>query len=509
MLRLLRFLLLVASLVTATRALAQFPILDGTRPGPNYTFYGLTWYQPRIYLIPEITIPIPGTRPTSKWSTDYYYIPAASKAPWQSLTENASYHNAVEYGKSVAWSNVLRSTVLVQEKATNKKLLGPLTGKAPSSLSFWEWLEVGDQSLKLYGRYRNMVLALKSGDITIDLWKLAPKIGVINENDSSDPLLTLSVMPASDGALLNIKQLTDFSDPRYRLENKVQLSNLKGLVPSLAVKPSFYGALAHYMKDDQTGRVVMYRLQRNMHELMTSLSMLKRQVAGYGDNDTRGRRWTVATQRDEVRQLTQESIDFWNDAVSEIGRGMREIIGPSESASWVSANRAAFNAIAKLEQRTMEDGVERRGADVWAAQALAADMNNITLPLENEDYLKWIKDVEDMMATSASSSADVVMGEEQLTELRLEATDAAVNKMIRDELRAIRQIYSLKAKREFADKLAPSIAKGLLNVREASERLDGLRKRLQLLQGAQQAESQVLSPGQIGKLLHESFFPMR
>jgi len=503
-----RMLLTLALLVGAGAipAKAQIPMLTQTTDPSksDYYWYGVTLRIPLFFT--NINIHIPGTKPMTKWTTDYFGIPASGKYPGQNLTNNASYHNATMYWHDTLASNAIRTTLWQQYVGASAKESGPLTGRSPTSLSFWEWIKVGEMSLKTYGKIRAIMEALKSGHIEINAWRLMPKVGILDEDDPEAPALMLGIMPAGQGPLAMIKEMTDWSDPRYRLSNKVRLSNLKGLVPSLAVKPSFYGALVHYQASmgasNTSNQMVMARLQKNFHELRTSLSMIQRQVAGGPYNPYK--RWTVMNQAEDLNKLLIANSGSWNDIANQITAGI-SLVNPGAAAAWKAANGPAFGAIAKLQQDSVRDNLARRGADDFAAHAISAEENNLTYPLESDEYMKFIDDVETMVEEGASSKAVINQGDEALAELRIEGADAGVNRLLRDEFRAIRQLYAIKARRELNEKLAPNIAMGLRALREGADRMKMLERRVTRLQEGQTAASKVLSAGDAAKMLAEPF----
>jgi len=417
------------------------------------------------------------------------------------LTDNKAYNNAWQYGMATAVGNSSRLALYKSNVGSSKKMADTFTGKSPASLSCWEWIKFGEISLKIYGKARALMDAIQSGTVTINAWRMMPKLAVFNENDPATPALMLGVVPASEGAIAIAKQLTDWSDPRYRLNSKADFSNIKGLVPSLAVKPSFFGAVAHYMKNDMTGQVVMARLHRNFHELMTSLSILQAGLAG-GPEDP-AKRFTVSSAT-EGAQVLMANDDSWLQLADEMTRSAA-IWSPTEATALRQSMRGTFGNLQKLEQQNLKDAISRKSADTWAASALATEMDNMTLPLETDDYMTMVSQIETMVEGAASNKVMVGDRDGLLAKLRLEGADAAVNRLMRDEMRAIRQIYGMKARKELVDKMAPSIAQGLKNLREGAEKLGRLQNELDRIQAGQQAAKTVLGADKVKNLLKENF----
>lgn len=464
---------------------------------PSNGTYG--WYGTTVGML-LFNFEIPGTLPASKWYTDYQSAPAPGRYEGQGLSQSAAFHNAYAYGDDLFLSNISRTFLWQQYVGGTVKEGGPFTGRAVSSLRFWEWVEIGQQALKTYGKIRSIMIALKSGHIEINAWRLMPKIGAFDEDDPDAPALVLSIVPASEGPLAMLREMTNWSDPRYRLKNKVNLSNLKGLVPSLAVKPSFFGALAQM--PGASGDKVMTAMGRNMHELRTSLSMLKRGVAGGAESPYK--RWNAVTRAEGLTDLLKVQQSTWGDITNTVASGIA-LVDPVAAGSWAGSARIAMGDVSRLQQALVRDQLARRGVDDWAARAVDAEMNSMVYGLESQDYMEFIDNVEEMIETGASSKVHVAPGEEALAELRIEAADAAVNKLIRDELRAIRQLYAMKARRELDERLAPNIALGLNALKEATNRLALLNQRLTSLQRGQSATRKVLTPQAASKILSEPF----
>ena len=465
-------------------------------PGNYSGTYG--WYGITVGLL-FTSVQIPGTQPFSKWFTDYQGESAPGKYPGQGLTQFSAYHNGWMYGSDLFNANLARTTLWQQYVGASVKEGGPMTGRSPASLRFWEWVKVGEIALKTYGKVRAIVTALKSGHVEINAWRLMPKIGAFDEDDPEAPGLLLTIVPSSEGSLAMLKEMTDWSDPRYRLSHKVNLSNLKGLVPSLAVKPSFLGAIAHLPGGDDE---VMLKMQRNFHELRTSMSILKRGVAGGPESPYK--RWNAVTRAQGLSDLLVAQQNTWDDITTTVARGVG-LVDPKAASEWSAVAKASMRGVARLQQATVRDQLSRRGVDDWAANAVDAEMNGLVYGLESKDYMEFIENVEEMIETGASSRVVVAPGEEALAELRIEAADAAVNRLIRDELRAIRQLYAVKARRELTERLAPNIAIGLSALQEGANRLQWLDKRLRMLQQGQSATHKVLSQQAARKLLNEPF----
>jgi hypothetical protein len=298
-----------------------------------------------------------------------------------------------------------------------------------------------------------------------------------------------------------IREMTDWSDPRYRLSHKANFSNLKGLVPSLAVKPSFFGAVAHMQAQDP-GVNVMTKLQRNFHELRTSLSMIQRGVAGGPANPYK--RWNAVTRAQGLADLVAIQSDTWKDIGSTVARGVA-LVDQKSASAWSASNNTVYASLGRMQQASVRDQLARSSVDNFAANSISAEMNNMVFPLESQEYMEYIDNVEAMIEDGASSDFTVAPGEEYLAELRTDAADAAVNRLIRDELRAIRQLYAVKARRELTDRLAPNVALGLSALKEGADRLQYMERTLTRLQQSQKAVSTTLSAQQAGKLLTEPF----
>lgn len=499
--KLLKSLLLALGLTVVQPARAQSFAYDFNNPSnANYYYYGLILHIPTTFPFlygPGIQVPL-GLSARTK-TEDIFPIWAMGKSPSQHLTNNAAYNNGFEYGRTTTVANATRAALWQQNVGTSKKIIAPLTGKGPASFSFWDWIQVGEISLKIYGRMRAIMNAIHSGVVTIDAWKLMPKLAVMNEDDPDNPVVYLGLAPSSQGPMALIKDLTDYSDPRYRLASKAEFSNIQGLVPSLGVKPSFYGALAHYMKNDQTGQFVLARLHRNFHELMTSMSMMRRGLAG-GKTDP-SKRFTVDHATEGLLRL--QSVDqSWENLANELSRGVA-MVAPGEAAAYRQVLVDHFQTYSQLEQQAVQDALSRKAADTWAAHAAANEMNNFTLPIESDEYMAFVNETEGIIEQAASEKADLTDGKELLLQLKIEGADTAVNRMVRDEMRALRQIYAMKARRELTDRMAPTIAQGLKTLQEGYQRLDSLQQRLTRVKAGQQSASAFYSTTELQKLLNE------
>lgn len=362
-------------LILCVCVLATLPTRAQEMPNAGMNWYGDTLV---VWLPPSFLIPynIPGTRPWYK-TNDWAPIPAAGP-PGFALSETSSYHNAYMYGAALTMSNGVRASNLLLAKAEAKKEgLAPLTGKGPASLSFWEWIKLGEMGLKTWGKIHNIVLALKSGQLELDAYKLMPKLSVINEDDPSAPLLVMGLAPSSHSAFRAAKDLANFSDPRFYLGNKVHFDELKTLVPSIGVKPSFFGALAHYAKNDSTNALMMERLHQNFHEVRTALGMIQNNLAGTAKTKEQAimNRLSPSTVNQTLAELMARRDSFWEDALRETKRGL-DLVSPQLGTNFYSQASASWRAAGRAETAMLESMSKRRTADIWGAKQAAAAMTN-------------------------------------------------------------------------------------------------------------------------------------
>lgn len=487
-------------LLVAVRGSAQ------EMPNVMMNWYGDTLVIPLLFI--QIPINIPGTRPWYK-SGDWIPYPAAGP-PGFALSETSSYHNAYMYGASLTMSNGVRASNLLLAKAEAKKEgLAPLTGKGPASLSFWEWVKLGEMGLKTWGKVHNIILALKSGRLEIDAYKLMPKLGVINEDDPSAPMLVMGLAPSSQSAFRVAKDLANFSDPRFYLGNKINFNELKTLVPSVGVKPSFFQALAHYEKNDATNGLMMQRLHQNFHEVRTALGMIQNGLAGTAKTKEQAimNRLSPSSVNATLVDLMARRDSYWLEALNETKRGLN-LISPQLGAEFYSNAAGAWRAAGRAETAMLDDMSKRRTANIWGAKQAAAAMTNAVAPLETEEYMDAVGKLDDMIKEYVSSAASINLGDEQKVSLALDVADAWVNRLVRDELRAMRQLYAMQAKRMEREVLAPQVAQTFNELQQASERLQRMQKTLYTLQKGQQAATQLWSAGDIGRMAEKFYDKM-
>lgn len=419
------------------------------------------------------------------------------------LSMVSGYHNATQYGRALAVSNVVRGIILQQAQAKTKKETGdPMLGKSPASLSFWQWIKMGEMALRTYSKVASIVNAISAGDVTINVWKLIPKISVLNEDDPSAPVLVMGLVPASQGAIAMAKQIVNVNDPRYYLGNHVKFDELQNLVPSLAVKPSFYGAYAHMATSDPTSRNVQMveNISRNVHELRTSLSMLNRQMAGRSHTlaDIKRSRFSTAMSRQIGDKVIAQSTQVW-DGIFQDAKAHSKFYGPEFSAN-LTALGAAVNGLKAVEAKEINRAVETKVADTWRAKALASEIGNVTVALETDEYQTGVKLVQDMITTYASETGNHGVFDSEKVQLGVAVADASVNKLIADEIRALRQIYGMRIQREATDKLARYIVPAQQEIQMAGYRLARLNRQLANLERGQAAATLFLKPDDIARI---------
>lgn len=416
------------------------------------------------------------------------------------LSTTSSYHNAMTYQFALLVANGVRAANNTQANAKNvKDGADPLVGKGPASLSFWQWLRLGQMGLQVYGKTSAIVKALKSGNVVIDLWKLVPKIAVMSEDDPSAPALVMGLVPYSSSSVAEAERIAKFSDPKWA-RGMVRFDEMANLVPSLAVKPSFYGPMAHWAPKNavinqafRTGRnnSIAQGIMANIHELRTGLSLLNRQMMGraHGLGDIARTRFSTAYAARMAAEL-EARADFWDDAFAEISAGAR-MFGP-EFAGQVSTLRGPMTSMLNAERRQLDISVQAKAADTWRAKALAASIANIMLPIETDEYAAGAQQVQDMInkyASDSDPSMRAANNHEHIL-LGLAVADAWVNRLIHDEIKALRQLYSMNVVRDGTEKLAPYLAQSYSEIDAASRRLTRLQNTLTTLQ-----EGQTVPPG--------------
>lgn len=471
----------------------------GTPSGPT-----AVWYGTRALATGNFSVGFQGTLPwynVNDWPATTMQMDSPAFYP---LSMTSGYHNATEYSRALLISNGIRYWALLQARAKNKKEgADPLLGKGPASLSFWQWLKVGEMALKTYGKVASIVKAINAGTVTIDVWKLIPKISVLDEGDPSSPLLVIGLVPSDQGVVALTKQLLQVNDPRYYLGNLVKFDDLNRLVPSLAVKPSFYGAWAHLATSDPTSRNVQMveKITRNVHDLRISLSMLNRQMVGQSHtlDDIKRSRFSTAMARQMGDQLQAQSAQLW-DGVYQDARAASRFYGPGFSGS-VNKLGSAFEGLKAAERAEIERLTTTKAADTWRAKAVSGDLTNITVPLETDEYLQGVKHVQDMVQVFASDFSNFGGYDSDQIMLGLATADAWTNKLINDECRALRQIYAMRVERTANKRLAPYIAASNEEIQDATHRLQRLERQLADMQKTQQASTTFLKAGDIARII--------
>lgn len=470
-------------------------------------------------IIPELSSPAPGP-------------------PGYPLSSEASWHNMSMYVAAMANGNSLKMKILDLAKAKNKKNgADPLAGKGPASLSFWQWIKMGQAALETYSKIRNIQRALMSGRLDINLWKMAPKMAFVNESDEHHGVIFLALAPSNKWSLSDVTHILNSNS----LKGFKITGELKDLVPSLATKPSFFDAVAHVSRinllpgevvADSTSqgnnRLMPLRIHNNFHEVMISLGQIQRNVAGMGGSDMDGPDYrpgvlaATAKQRGsplymarEVKRILDTRGDAFAQAASEIKRGIK-LLSPGAEEEF-EAYRGAFLEADRNMRRTLEDATQRRSMNWWGAKQAAATLSNIVMPLETAEYLEQAKKVEDMIANYLTDKGLTKMipvsvyqdgnwadhypvneagnpidaegneipmeklnqsGDHDKLNLALAVTDAWVNRLVRDEMRALRQIYTATAQMEGQRRLAPHVSKTLASLQDGAKRLEKLQKQL-------------------------------
>lgn len=420
------------------------------------------------------------------------------------LSMTSGYHNATQYGRALAVSNVVRGIILQQAQAKTKKETGdPLLGKGPASLSFWQWIKMGEMAMKTYSKVASIVNAIRAGDVTINVWKLIPKISVLNEDDPAAPILVMGLVPASQGAIALAKQIVQVNDPRFYLGNLVKYNDLQTLVPSLAVKPSFYGAYAHMQTSDPTSRNVQMvsGISRNVHELRTAMSMLNREMVGRSHTlaDIKRSRFSSAYARQMGDQLIAHSAQTW-DSIYQDAKAASRFYGPQFAAN-VAALANTVNQLKSVEAKEINRAVETKVADTWRAKAIAGEIGNVTVALETDEYMQGIQLIQDMISEYATEDGNHGLFDSDKIMLGVAVADASVNKLINDELRALRQLYGMRIQREATEKLSTYIAPSQDEIKNAAFRMNRLNRQLANLQSGQTADTAFLKPTDISRIV--------
>jgi len=509
----LRSLLLAAILLVGGRSIfaqaAFTPFFGIPVPGPSASI-GAAWYGNTALNtgVGGGGLQFLGTTP---WYSVFDTMSSTTRADSPTLyplSVDSGYHNARQYGRALFVANAVRSMNLQQQQAKNtKETADPLLGKGPASLSFWQWVKMGEMSLKTYGKIASIVKALQAGDVTLNVWKLLPKISVFNEDNPNYPVLIMGLVPSNQGVIALAKQITNFNDPRYYLGNLVSFNELQTLVPSLAVKPSFYGAFAHLNTADPASRnnEMVTKITKNFHEMRIALSMLNRNMAGSNHtlNDIQRSRFSSAMAGKMGDLLQTTGSQQWDDllANSKVGAKM---FGPNFAAE-VNGLNSNFASMKQAEAKMIKNAVETKAADTWQAKRVAGNLANVMVPLETDEYMQGVKQVEDMVKTYAAEPdalAQFTEFDDQQVLLGLAVTDAWVNKMIHDEIRALRQIYAMQIEREASQKLAKYIVPANAEIQSAARRLTRLQNHLTAMQSSQSVYATFLGAGDIARIVN-------
>lgn len=497
---------------TATIPWGPFPVFYGINdpPTPGDSWYGNTVGQDAslglsiiiLYFHNSETYPWYNGTYGGGGSVSQFGVKAPSPAIYPLSTDN-SWHNANVYVRSLVSSNALRFTNAELAQAKNKKEgADPLLGKSPGSMSFWQWLKLGEMSLQLYGKTASVVRALRSGTVNIDVWKLVPKIAVFNEDDPAAPALVMGLVPSEKGAIKLATDLTNFSDPRFSLGHLVKYDELNTLVPSLAVKPSFYGAYAHLATGDKEARSMMLvsKIATNFHELRLGLSALNRRMMGHArsEADIERSRFSSAW-ADQMRKKLETEALTWDYVFSEAAQGSR-YFGPSFNSE-INGMSRDYTSMKVAEINAIQNAVEVKAGDTWKAKRLAGNISNVTAMLETHEYLEGAKKVETMINKYASKSGTHGQYDDQKIQVGLAVTDAWTNKLIHDELRALRQIYAMQVQREGVEKLAPYVAISQGEISNAARRVGRLQGYLTQLQSAQKSDTAFFQPSDLARVI--------
>lgn len=439
---------------------------------------GMNWYGVSATVL-GVSMKDPGTHPfyaPTIWPGSSDLIPSPTLYP---LTSDA-YNNAFEYGRAMVVANGIRMANVLNQKATDtKESVDPLLGKT-TGLSFWQWVKVGQYALQTYAKAAAIVRALHSGTVNINIWKLIPKVNVIDENSPGAPLIQLGLVPSDQGVIAMAKSVTMVNDPRFYGGNLVNFDEITNLVPSLAVTPSFYGAIAHMDQTspaDQQQKLLLAAVTKNFHEMRVGLSMIARGVMGTSETeaDIKRSRFSTAYAAQLGDQMKASSTAYYADLASELKRGAT-LMSPDLG---VQASQLAgrLNQVASSEGNTIDNLVQVKAANTWQAKRIAGDMDNVTVPLETDAYMKMAKNVDDLIRQYASTDATPGVSDDKKMQLGLAVADAWTNKLIFDEMRAIRQIYAARVEQEGIEKLAPIIGQSQDELEMAKRKL----KQLQML----------------------------
>jgi hypothetical protein len=493
----------MAIALIATIAISHGTIVRAQEfPQPMMNFYGATVVVNTVFF-GEYAFNIPGTMPYHKFEDWEPMSPGVSKGPpGFSLSDNASYNNAWQYWISTVLVNAALTAVNTGELADIQKNAGPLTGKSVTSFNFWQWVRMGQASLQVYGKLKGLYMALKSGELTIDIWKMLPKIAIDNENDPTAPMLMMSIVPTSQSIMGDIRKLTDFTDYRYRIgtfsDRLSKFTSNMGL--SFGTRPGIYAITARLFgpDDPDNGWAQIYALQRSFHSTMTALDMIKRKSAGLGpasDDELKRRRGNSEFYEQGTKALADQYRNraggpYSDAAVDELRRGMRYLKGDTaELAQWAIQAAKVYKSTLDLENQAMNDRIQTAFSERYKAAAGGAALNNISIPLETESYIKSIKLVEDLIRKYAGQefNSNTFPGDEQTIGLGIETADAWINRMIRDEVRAMRQIYGIGAKIEMEQGISPFIAQAGKELQKADSRLRDIEGQVNRMENGQWA----------------------
>jgi hypothetical protein len=381
------------------------------------------------------------------------------------LTETSAYNNAWQYSIAVMLGNVVRTEVMLMAKAEAKKEGGgPLTGKGPASMSFWQWVKLGQMGLDTWAKIHNIVMTLKSGKLEIDLYKLMPKLGAYNKADPSQPVIMLSLVPKDKSTFALMKGIADFNDPRFYLGNKIQIGTVKDYVPSLGVDgmvQNWLSLVSEMDGNDEMQRAynAMTALMFNFNQVMRSMSVMKNWLAGASKDREQAtmNRMSPRSINQTLQELTGARNSYWENMAKELKHGLM-LISP-DLAEYGDSSVAASKAAAQAVEKMMEAMADRRTVGITAAKQVYAAILNITVPLSVPEYYKNVDKVNDIIRKHMSEeSSRLTTGDEKTHDTAINIADAWINKFIRDELRAIRQIYALSAKRQERELLGPKLA---------------------------------------------------
>jgi hypothetical protein len=375
------------------------------------------------------------------------------------------------------------------------KTNAPVTGRGVTSWGFQQWVAYSLESYEAFLRVKKIYDALKAGQLTLNLYELAPKIALQQVEGSGLPtgsITTLSLVPASQSEWHRIKALTDFSSPEYRFSNKVNLSELSALKVNVNVKP---GVFMRTFGDSANTDTALWNQAKNGFEMMVALSQLKRGVVGTpvsNGGDHRMSRFTPATLGEKTEELVNLHARLQEEESSEIATVLQGLnpeaardFRRSSAAVYAAERRAAVNALRGLS--------ERYARAFYKARDVMNEMNNHVQTLESPDYLRFAGETDAALEkyTTKEGTADLGADDALQGQLGVDGTIARYDKLINDELAAIRKIVAIRARRQVVQDYAPYLGKTEGNINEAVDRLAQIQARNAAMDAAISAREKV------------------